>query len=130
MPEISPGVCPACAAPTTENVDLDGLKARLLSMYSHRGDGIPTQYCNQDGPDAARAIDTLLAEIERLRAAPAEAELRAEVAALRAGLHEIDYIASNTIPRDGKEAAFAALAEIAGVTNRFRLPPAALGDTQ
>ena len=26
---------------------------RIEAMYSHRGDGIPTQYVNRDGPEAA-----------------------------------------------------------------------------
>ena len=40
---------------------------RLTAMYSHRGDGLPTQYVNPDGLEAA-------AEITRLRAQLAEAE--------------------------------------------------------
>ena len=50
---------------------------RLTAMYSHRGDGLPTQYVNPDGLEAA-------AEITRLRAQLAEAELRG----VKAGLDE------------------------------------------
>ena len=35
------------------------LKAKLLAMYSPWGDGIPTQYVNPDGPEAATAITDL-----------------------------------------------------------------------
>ena len=42
---------------------------RLLTMYSHRGDGLPTQYINPDGPEAAESITALRAEAERLREA-------------------------------------------------------------
>lgn len=41
---------------------------RLLAMYSHRGDGVPTQYVNPDGPDAAARIEALNAENARLKA--------------------------------------------------------------
>lgn len=47
------------AEPTSKPA-ADDLIARLRSMYSHRGDGIPTQYVNPNGPEAAD-------EIERLR---------------------------------------------------------------
>lgn len=40
---------------------------RLLTMYSHRGDGLPTQYVNPDGPEAADTIIALRAEVEMLR---------------------------------------------------------------
>jgi hypothetical protein len=43
------------------------LKARLRSMMSHRGDGIPTQYVNPAGPEAADRIEALEAEVARLR---------------------------------------------------------------
>lgn len=42
------------------------LTTRLLSMYSHRGDGIPTQYVNPDGPEAATALTTAQSRIEEL----------------------------------------------------------------
>jgi len=51
---------------------------RLTAMYSHRGDGLPTQYVNPDGLEAAT-------EITRLRAQLAEAELRGVKAGLEAG---------------------------------------------
>ena len=41
------------------------LKQRLLAMYSHRGDGLPTQYVNPDGPAAVAEIERLEAEIAR-----------------------------------------------------------------
>lgn len=40
------------------------LVARLVTMYSHRGDGLPTQYINPDGPEAAERIAELEAELE------------------------------------------------------------------
>lgn len=43
------------------------------------------------------------------------------VRAMRLAMHEIDIVASNTIPPDGKEAAFAALGEIIKLLNPFRL---------
>ena len=45
----------------------DDLIARLRSMYSHRGDGIPTQYVNPDGPEAADEIERLNATLEKVR---------------------------------------------------------------
>lgn len=39
------------------------LVERLTTMYSHRGDGIPTQYVNPDGPEAAERILSLAAEV-------------------------------------------------------------------
>lgn len=41
----------------------DALIERLTTMYSHRGDGIPTQYVNPDGPEAAERIAALKAGI-------------------------------------------------------------------
>lgn len=63
---------------------------------------------------AADLIETQAREIERLRIA----------------LHEIDIEAANTIPPDGKDAAFAALFRIAQIINPFRLPRAALAGAQ
>ena len=64
--------------------------------------------------DLEKIIETQAREIERLRIA----------------LHEIDIEAANTIPPDGKDAAFAALFRIAQIINPFRLPRAALaGDS-
>lgn len=60
-------------------------------------------------------------ELERQRLAAA-----AEIERLRIALHEIDIEAANTIPPDGKDAAFAALFRIAQIINPFRLPRAAL----
>jgi hypothetical protein len=45
---------------------------RLLTMYSHRGDGLPTQYINPDGPDAVATIQYLQAENAALREGLAE----------------------------------------------------------
>lgn len=39
---------------------------------------------------------------------------------MREALHEIDIEAANTIPRDGKDAAFAALERITRIINPFR----------
>jgi hypothetical protein len=44
----------------------DDLIARLRAMYSHRGDGIPTQYVNPDGPEAADALEALRGYAEAL----------------------------------------------------------------
>lgn len=44
----------------------------------------------------------------------------AEIAALRTAMHEIDVEAANTIPPDGKQAAFAALERITRIINPFR----------
>lgn len=56
-------------------------------------------------------------------ALPDEIEVKdAEIASLRAALHEIDIEASNTIPPDGKVAAFAALDRIMRLINPFRRP--------
>lgn len=38
--------------------EADDLIEKLLAMYSHRCDGLPTQYVNPDGPDAAARIAT------------------------------------------------------------------------
>lgn len=46
----------------------------------------------------------------------------AEIERLRIALHEIDIEAANTIPPDGKDAAFAALFRIAQIINPFRIP--------
>lgn len=51
---------------------------RLTAMYSHRGDGLPTQYVNPDGREAA-------AEITRLRAELAEARIQGRREGLEAG---------------------------------------------
>lgn len=69
------------------------------------------------------------AETHRRHDAKAEA-LRAENERLREALHEIDIEAANTIPPDGKDAAFAALFRIAQIINPFRLTRAALGETK
>ena len=53
----------------TPPAESDGLVERLTTMYSHRGDGIPTQYVNPDGPEAAHHIAAQDAEIARLREA-------------------------------------------------------------
>lgn len=36
---------------------MSDLIGRLQAMYSHRGDGIPTQFINPDGPEAADLIE-------------------------------------------------------------------------
>ncbi len=46
---------------------IDAICAKLETMYSHRGDGIPTQYVNADGPEASALIRQQAAEIERLK---------------------------------------------------------------
>lgn len=44
------------------------LREEPEAMYSHRGDGIPTQFVNPDGPEAVAAVDALLDRIEKLEA--------------------------------------------------------------
>lgn len=46
------------AEPTSKPA-ADDLIARLRAMYSHRGDGIPTQYVNPNGPEAADALEAM-----------------------------------------------------------------------
>lgn len=48
------------------------MEERLLAMYSHRGDGLPTQYVNPDGPDAVEEIASLRARVAVLEGALAE----------------------------------------------------------
>ena len=48
--------------------DLVKLIANLGSMYSHRGDGIPTQPVNPHGEEAAAAIEGLVARCAALEA--------------------------------------------------------------
>lgn len=44
--------------------DIAGLCVRLGAMYSHRSDGIPTQFVNPDGKDAVAAIEKLNAALK------------------------------------------------------------------
>lgn len=46
-------------------MDSPSLVERLQAMYSHRGDGFPTQFVNPDGPEAAARIAALETELER-----------------------------------------------------------------
>jgi hypothetical protein len=64
--------------------DIEDLESKLLKMYSHRGDGILTQYTNPDGPAAVATIQSL----------------QAEVAALREGLAKIDALLERTQNED------------------------------
>lgn len=57
------------------DVDAQVVINRLGAMYSHRGDGFPTQYVNPDGPYAVAVIERLTAEVARLRK---DAQLRGE----------------------------------------------------
>lgn len=53
---------------------MSDITEKLLAMYDHRGDGMPTQYVNADGPEAVEAILALRKEVEALRGAfPADA---------------------------------------------------------
>lgn len=47
--------------------------------------------------------------------------LEAELHKHKLAMHEIDIIAGNTIPPDGKDAAFGALGEIIKILNPFRI---------
>ncbi len=49
---------------TNPTPEAAGLIERLRSMYSHRGDGIPTQFVNPDGDEAATTIERLTAALE------------------------------------------------------------------
>lgn len=42
---------------------------RLTAMYSHRGDGLPTQYVNPDGLEAAAEITRLRAQVKIVQSA-------------------------------------------------------------
>lgn len=42
---------------------------RLTAMYSHRGDGLPTQYVNPDGREAAAEITRLRAQVKIVQSA-------------------------------------------------------------
>lgn len=97
-----------------EECRLDAKAFRENTVYDSDGDPIRL-IANADRLDQyADLIETQAREIERLRIA----------------LHEIDIEAANTIPPDGKDAAFAALFRIAQIINPFRLPRAALaGDS-
>jgi hypothetical protein len=48
--------------------DIEYLESKLLEMYSHRGDGILTQYVIPVGPDAFALITSLRAEVAILEA--------------------------------------------------------------
>lgn len=50
-----------------------GLLDRLETMIDHRGDGIPTQYLNPDGPEAAAEIVSLREQVAEARGAIEEA---------------------------------------------------------
>ena len=72
-------------------------------------------------------IDAEELERQRLAAADLIETQACEIERLREALHEIDIEAANTIPPDGKDAAFAALTRIVQIINPFRLPRKTLG---
>lgn len=47
-----------------QKMDIPTLVERLRTMHDHRGDGIPTQYVNPDGPEAAERIEALERALE------------------------------------------------------------------
>jgi hypothetical protein len=49
---------------------MDELIDRLNMMYSHRGDGIPTQYVNPDGPVAAELLERMWEALETIANQP------------------------------------------------------------
>ena len=53
--------------PATVEAPTPDLKTRLLAMYSHRGDGIPTQHVNPDALEAAARIEALEAQLATVR---------------------------------------------------------------
>lgn len=78
----------------------------------------------------AREIERLTTILSELNDADVIARTMAENERLRIALHQIDTEAANTIPPDGKDAAFAALFRIAQIINPFHLPRAVLaGDS-
>lgn len=95
---------------------------RLLSDIRHG-----TDLLDAKGED----IDPIYQAFARHRIAAIEAtgvvELRRENTALRLAMHEIDIEAANTIPPDGKAAAFATLERITRLINPFRLTQLAKG---
>lgn len=68
-------------------------------------------WCRDEGITLARQSAELDARVD---------ELEVEIERLRGCLHKIDIIASNTIPRDGKDAAFGALDDILRELHPFR----------
>lgn len=100
------------AAHLTPNTDLSDERARevLLQHFGVSDEGV---------------LEPILRAMHQYAAG-----LQGEVERLRLALHEIDVEAANTIPPDGKDAAFAALNRITAIINPFRLPRTALGDTQ
>ncbi len=91
--------------------DTQDLKDRLRAMYSHRGDGIPTQYFNSDGPEAADAINRL--EVEN-------AVLLREINACKDALAQADPDAVHAYNRGLEDAALSLLA--------IEIPEDGLGD--
>lgn len=84
----------------------DDLKARLLAMYSHRGDGVPTQYVNPDGPEAVARIEELERQNKDLR------EALAWYAEQSAGCRKIGAVGDpfrRALDADGGKRALAAL---------------------
>lgn len=63
---------------------------RLNAMLSHRGDGVPTQFINPDGPDAAARIEALKARVAELEGALNERDLFINPEALEEAANEID----------------------------------------
>lgn len=91
------------------------LKDRLRAMYSHRGDGIPTQHRNPDGEEAADYIEKLEAELAALRPAPVDPRIAVAREILRRAMLAI-----------GDGCAAAAWAEDEPVSERDRLVAEAL----
>ncbi len=48
---------------------MSDITLKLLAMYDHRGDGMPTQYVNPDGPEAVEAILALRARVSQIETA-------------------------------------------------------------
>lgn len=49
---------------------MSDITEKLLAMDDHRGDGLPTQYVNPDGPEAVEAILALRKEVEAMTKDP------------------------------------------------------------
>ena len=140
---------PITIRPTTslDGSGYAGLRERLEALATTHDNGGSVDLQLQDYGsalrEAAAAIEALEAENARLTAAVRYqrdrgtalsvdallvsqsklAQAEALERRLREALHEIDVEAFNTIPSDGKAAAFAALGRIAKIINPFRPSP-------
>lgn len=121
-----------CAAGCDEDADADTKSGDVLSWA---GSAVGVGY--DKAIHALTKAPAPAGELEKMRHtamldraasqehAAAYRESQALVHKLRMALHMIDVEASNTIPPDGKDAAFAALGRIIRIINPFRTHPGA-----